>query len=117
MRFRLAMTNTEKPLRRNESGPFAELSRRPNPRGYVIAFTPPLVEWLERAEGVKGAALSPTEVARVRDGAPAIALTKQQFQALMQSRGESDIDPQSTHAGWERYKAARSDPVSDSEQE
>jgi hypothetical protein len=105
------MSNTEKPLRRNESGPFAELSRRPNPRGYVIAFTPPLVEWLERAEGVKGAVLSVTEVARVRDGAPAIALTKQQFQALMQSRGGKDIDPRSTHEDWERQKATRSGPT------
>jgi hypothetical protein len=104
------MPSSEKPLRRNENGAYAELSRRPNPRGYVIAFTPPLVEWLERAEGVKGSALSATEVARIRDGAPAVALTAEQMKALMDSREINDINPLSPYESWERLKAERTGP-------
>jgi hypothetical protein len=104
------MPSNEKPLRRNESGSYAELSRRPNPRGYVIAFTPPLVEWLERAEGVKGSDLSVTEVARIRDGAPAVALTAAQMKVLIESREISDVNPQMPYESWEKLKAGKAGP-------
>jgi hypothetical protein len=64
------------PLKHEESGPYAELASRPNPQGFLIAFMPALGAWLQRAEKQKGADLSATEVARIRDEAPADALSE-----------------------------------------
>jgi len=93
------------PLKHEESGTYAELSSRPNPRGFVIAFMPALGAWLQRAEKQTGANLSATEVARIRDGAPAIALRPEQVEALREDRGYDDVDPSRVYESWCEFKS------------
>src|SRR5262245_57533176 len=49
-------------LQLNDVGPYAEISRRPNPRSLVIVFMPSLVATLLRAEAKKGGGLTADEV-------------------------------------------------------
>ena len=94
-------------LRHEQNGPYAELVARDNPDGMVIVFAPSLHSWLSRAEESKGSALSPTEVTRIRDRAPAIAVTTEQVEKLNADRGYSDIDPENAYDSWQRSKKAR----------
>jgi hypothetical protein len=66
---------------------------------------PALGAWLLRAERQKGADLSPAEVARIRDGAPAIALRPRQVEALRESRGYDDVDPSRVYESWCEFKS------------
>ncbi len=93
------------PLKHEESGPYAELATRPNPERLVIAFMPSLGAWLQRAEKQKGSDLSATEVARIRDGAPAIALHAEQLIALREDRGYEDVDPLRVYESWCEFKS------------
>jgi hypothetical protein len=93
-------------LRHEQSGSFSELSAVPNPEGLVVVHTPSLLSWLQRAEQQKGSALSPAEVQRIRDGAPAIALRPEQVEAMKAERGHADIDPGDAWATWQEYKRA-----------
>ena len=88
----------------NKNGPYAELIVRDNPDDLVIVFMPSLYSWLSRAEESKGSALSPIEVTRIRDRAPAIAVTAEQVEKLNADRGYADIDPQNAYDGWQRMK-------------
>jgi hypothetical protein len=82
-----------------------ELMGRDNPNGLVVVFMPSLYSWLKRAEQSKGDALSETEVVRIRDRAPAIAVTPQQAAKLSADRGYADVDPKNTYVSWQRMKA------------
>jgi hypothetical protein len=93
------------PLRHERSGPYAELIARDNPDGLIVVFMPSLYSWLSQAERVKGAALSSTEVTRIRDASPAIAVTAEQAKRLNADRGYADVDPQNAYGDWERMKA------------
>lgn len=92
------------PLRHEQSGPYAELIGRDNPDGFVVVFAPTLYVWLQRAEERKGDLLSETEVLRIRDRAPAIAVTPQQAAKLTGDREYADIDPDDAYASWKRMK-------------
>src|SRR5947209_2738220 len=93
------------PLKHEQPGPYAELASRPNPRGFVIAFMPALGAWLQRAEKQEGAELSPAEVLRIRDQAPAIALRPEQMAALREDRGYDDVDPLRAYESWCEFKS------------
>jgi hypothetical protein len=99
------MSKKPPPLRHEQSGPYAELAPYPNPRGFVIAFMPALGAWLQRAEKQKGAELSPAEVERIRDQAPAIALRPAQMKALREDRGYDDVDPLRVYESWCEFKS------------
>ena len=99
------MAKRIRPLKHEESGPYGELSSRPNPESLVIAFIPALGAWLQRAEKQKGAALSPTEVARIRDAAPAIAVRREQLIALRKDREYDDVDPLRVYESWCEFKS------------
>jgi hypothetical protein len=99
------MAKKSKPLKHEASGPYAELASRPNPEGLIIAFMPALGAWLQRAEKQKGSDLSATEVARIRDSAPAIALRPEQLLALREDRGYEDVDPLRVHESWCEFKS------------
>jgi hypothetical protein len=88
-----------------DAGAFAELSGRPNPEGLVIVFTPSLAASLARAERDKGCRLTRTEVKRIRDGAPAIAVTTAQAAALQNERGYEDVDPVRPYESWTQMNA------------
>lgn len=88
------------PLKHEQIGAYAELAARPNPEGYTIAFVPSLAALLGHAEKQKRADLSATEVVRVRDRAPAIALRPQQHAALRVDRGYDDVDPSRAYESW-----------------
>lgn len=92
------------PLRHEQNGAYAELISRDNPDGLVIVFMPSLHSWLSRAEESKGTALLPTEVTRIRDRAPAIAVTAEQVERLNADRGYTDIDSQDAYDSWQRVK-------------
>ncbi len=91
-------------LRHAQSGSFAELSALPNPDGLVVVHVPSLLSWLQRAEQKKGAALSPTEVQRIRDGAPSMALRPDQVKAMRAERDYADIDPSNAWEAWQESK-------------
>lgn len=93
------------PLKHEQTGPYAELASRPNPRGFVIAFIPALGAWLQRAEKQKGAELSPSEVTRIRDQAPAAALRPDQLEALREERGYDDVAPLRVYESWCEFKS------------
>ena len=76
----------------------------PNPDGLVVVHTPSLLSWLQRAEQQKGAALSETEVQRICDCAPSIALRPEQVEALKADRDYADIDPGNAWAAWHEFK-------------
>jgi hypothetical protein len=92
-------------LKHEESGSYAALAARPNPKRYVIAFMPALGAWLLRAEKQKGARLSATEMGRIRDQAPAIALRPAHIKALRESRGYDDVDPLRLKESWREFKS------------
>jgi hypothetical protein len=66
-----------------------------------------LFEWLQSAEDVKGSALTATEVAPIRDGAPAVVLAACQMKALIESRAIRAVAPLSAYESRERLKAER----------
>ena len=75
------------PLQPGERGAFGRLRRKANPRGLVLVYVPALASVLERAHQVKGSALSSQEVARIRAGAPAVAMTEEAARAVWEQRG------------------------------
>jgi hypothetical protein len=91
-------------LKHEQNGPYAELIARDNPEGLIVVFMPSLYSWLTQAEESKGSALSPTEVTRIRDGAPTIAVTAEQAEKLRASRGYDDVDPHNAYESWQRMK-------------
>jgi hypothetical protein len=94
-----------KPIEKDDTGVFADLAGRPNPKGLVIVVTPSLAALFAYAEREKGDRLSPTEAARIRDRAPAIAVTPKQAAALVESRGYEDVDPAHPYESWLRMNA------------
>lgn len=98
------------PLRHEENGPYSELIGRPNPRRYIIAHIPALGVWLQRAWREIRRELTRTEIARIRDEAPAIALNAKQFKALRISRGYDDVDPTKVFESWIEFKSDLTPP-------
>jgi hypothetical protein len=81
------------PLRHEEAAKYKDLAPRPNPKRYAIGFMPALGALLLSAESTKGSALTQSEVQRLLQEAPAIALTAAQVRKLGASRGYKDVDP------------------------
>jgi len=89
-------------LQLNDVGPYAEISRRPNPRSLVIVFMPSLVATLLRAEAKKGGGLTADEVLRIRDACNVFVTVPPAARAVEQRRGYPDLDPEEPYEGWLR---------------
>jgi hypothetical protein len=64
-----------------DTGSFEELSEKVNNDDLVISYNPPIEAMLERMKELKGSDLSDNEVERLRNNAPAIALSKDVHEA------------------------------------
>lgn len=93
------------PLRCEDAGRYADLCECSNPDGLLIVFSPSLAANLARAERDKGTALTPDEIIRIRDNAPAIAVTAEQASALEEKRGYADVDPAQPCESWLRMQS------------
>jgi hypothetical protein len=65
---------------------------------------PALGALLQRAEKQRGTELSATEVVRIRDAAPSIALLLEQAQAMREERGYDDVEPSRVYESWREFK-------------
>ena len=63
------------------TGTFRELSNLENPDNLIVSYNPPIEAMLERAKQLKGGELSETEIVKIRNNAPAVALPKDVHEA------------------------------------
>lgn len=91
---------TDEILFPEDAGSWAELSGKPNPYDLRIVFTPSLASTLFNARESKGKQLSRTEVGRILESVPAIAVTAEQAAALQADRGYEDVDPARAWEHW-----------------
>lgn len=73
-------------------------------RDLVLDFAPPLITLLLAAERSKGAPLTEEEVHAIRDEAACISVPRSMAEALAESRGYADLDPE---ACWEQWQVVR----------
>jgi hypothetical protein len=66
----------------------------------LIVPVPSLIATLLNKERAKGSPLSETEVLEIRDQCPSIAMTKDQYEKICESRGYLDIDPENAWDEW-----------------
>ena len=67
----------------------------------VPVITPSLVAQLLAAEGEKGAPLTQSEVEKLVDRSPAIAMALADALTLERSRGYADLEPRQAWAQWQ----------------
>lgn len=70
----------------------------------TIVFIPPLITLLLSKEQEQGSPLTEEDVIRVRDNAAAIVVDSDAAQALAESRGYRDIDPENCWAEWAEFR-------------
>ena len=70
----------------------------------LIIPVPSLVATLLNKEQAKGSPLSQDEVIEIRNNCPCVAMTKEQYQAVCDSRQYMDIDPENA---WEEWQVER----------
>lgn len=70
----------------------------------TIVFIPPLITLLLSKEQEQGSPLTEEDVIRVRDNATAIVVDSDAAQALAESRGYRDIDPENCRAEWVEFR-------------
>jgi len=81
-----------------------------HPEETVLVFIPSLVATLLHAEREKGAPLARSEVLRIRDEAPVVAMHPSDLPAFEEQRGYRDIDPECC---WEQWEQAREELAGD----
>jgi hypothetical protein len=99
-----------RPLQPGEAGPYAAISRRPNPDRYAIVFIPSLAALLTRAAELKGGDLTREEVLHVRDACQVLVTDQGSVQAIEERRGYPDLNPVECYEDWLRLKGRTSDP-------
>ncbi len=72
----------------------------------VPVFIPALVLLLREAERSKGSPLTEDEALAIRDNGTCIMLRRSQADAMAESRGYRDLDPEDC---WEQWRLARRD--------
>jgi hypothetical protein len=70
----------------------------------VLVFIPSLVATLLHSEREKGAPLTESEVAEIRDKASVVAMRPADLPAFEEKRGYQDLDPENC---WEEWQLAR----------
>ena len=73
----------------------------------IIAPVPALVAVLMRLEQEKGSPLTQAEVIAARDNAACIAMPRFAYQAVTESRGYADINPERAWEEWLEFKASQ----------
>lgn len=71
----------------------------------VLVFVPPLLALLQRAEELKGAPLSESEVLRIRDGAVCISMRISVAAKMEEARGYADINAENAWRQWQSFRA------------
>ena len=72
----------------------------------IITPVPALVAVLLNLEKQKGSPLTEVEVIEVRDNAACIAMPRPAHNAVVESRGYADIDPEQAWEEWLSFKAS-----------
>ena len=72
----------------------------------IITPVPALVAVLLNLEKQKGSPLTEVEVIEVRDNAACIAMPRSAHNAVVESRGYADIDPEQAWEEWLSFKAS-----------
>lgn len=70
----------------------------------LIVPIPSLVATLLNEERAMGRPLTEEEVTAIKDACPCIVMTPEQAQAVEQSRGYTDIDPEQAWAHWQEAR-------------
>jgi hypothetical protein len=88
---------------------FMELDQVPEPipEEIILAFIPSLLATLINREDAKGAPLTESEVLSIRDKAPVVAATKEQFKPVEEARGYKDLDAENAWKEWQSYREER----------
>jgi hypothetical protein len=82
------MSDASDPICEHDAGSFAELSKRPNPQGFVIVPVPSVEEWVSLIERKRGRRLTPEEIEEQRLQAPSIALTQEAADKMARLKAE-----------------------------
>lgn len=84
---------------------FMEFNQVPEPAGneVILTFIPSLIATLKNREEEKGTPLTKAEVLSIRDSAPVVALTKEQFQKVEEERGYRDLPPENVWREYQEY--------------
>jgi hypothetical protein len=88
---------------------FMELDQVPEPipEKIILAFIPSLLATLKNREEAKGAPLTEAEVLTIRDKAPVVTATPEQFKHVEEARGYKDLDAENVWRAWQNYKEER----------
>lgn len=78
-------------LRATQVGPYAELSKLPNPRGHELVFVPSLEELISMSEQSAGRKLTATEVADLKARAAVIVMPPEDAAKLKKQRSQREI--------------------------
>lgn len=70
------------------------------PQNLTLVFIPSLATLLMRAQELAGAALTETQVLRIRDAAKVMIVGTDAARAMREERGYADIDPASAWPSW-----------------
>ena len=74
-------------LKVGDKGSYIELAEKDNPENLVVFYIPGIEPMLMRAKELKGKELSPAEIERIRNNAPAVAATQEVAEATIRNRG------------------------------
>ena len=99
-----AVENTGRPLKEGDHGPYGELAGRTLPDGLAFLFMPSLAALLDRAEQLKGAALTEEQVLRVRDAALVVVTPADVASATEAERGYAEVDRANPWASWQAIR-------------
>ncbi len=80
------MAELSEPLRENETGPFGELAKRPNPDSLVILAIPPIEDLIRALQQRLDRELTPGEIEAQRRKAPAIVASREAAEKVLAQR-------------------------------
>jgi hypothetical protein len=85
---------------------FMELDQVPGPPAdkIILVFIPSLLATLINREDAKGSPLTEAEVLSIRDKAPVVAATDEQFKPVEEARGYKDLDAEDVWRAWQSYR-------------
>jgi hypothetical protein len=88
---------------------FMQLDQVPEPptEKIILVFIPSLLATLINREDAKGSPLTESEVLSIRDKAPVVAATNEQFKPVEEARGYKDLNAEDVWREWQGYKEQR----------
>jgi len=101
----VAAADENEPLKELDTGAYAEVAKRPNPRRLILQHVPALTALLLAAERKKGTALTKTEVEFLRDIGTVMVVDSEGARAVEAQRGYKDIDPAQVWVEWQSLRS------------